>query len=87
MKEKTEVFKKFKEFKAYAENQTGKKIKILRTDNGTEYVNKMMDDFLAANGIHHQLTVDYTPEQNGVAERSNKPHYLRKSKEYAARLD
>lgn len=72
LKNKSEVFEKFTVFKAFAENQCGKKIKILRTDNGTEYVNKRMDDLLKKCGIQHQLTVEYTPEQNGVAERANR---------------
>lgn len=72
LKHKSEVFDKFMEFKAFAENQTGKKIRILRSDNGNEYVNKRMDDYLKQNGIQHQLTVEYTPEQNGVAERANR---------------
>ena len=40
LKNKLEVFKKFKEFKALVENQTGKKIKVLRTDNGGELCEK-----------------------------------------------
>ena len=38
LKAKNEVFKCFKEFKALVENQTGKKIKVLRSDNGGEYI-------------------------------------------------
>ena len=34
LKKKSEVFDKFKEFKALVENQTEKKIKVLSTDNG-----------------------------------------------------
>ena len=37
LKNKLEVFSKFKEYKALVENQTGKKIKVLRTDNGGEF--------------------------------------------------
>lgn len=70
LKSKTEVFAKFKEFKALVENQTGKKIKKLRTDNGTEYVNSDFHDFLVKHGIQHQKSVPYTPQQNGVAERT-----------------
>lgn len=54
------------------ENQTGKKIKMLRTDNGTEYVNKDFQDTLAKSGIIHQRSVPHTPEQNGLAERVNR---------------
>ncbi|KAE8654353.1 L-type lectin-domain containing receptor kinase IX.1 [Hibiscus syriacus] len=35
--DKSDVFEKFKLWKAEVENQTGRKIKCLRSDNGTEY--------------------------------------------------
>jgi transposase InsO family protein len=70
IKSKTEVFAKFKAFKAFAENQTGKKIKKLRSDNGTEYTNTEFQIFLKQSGIQHQTSVPYTPQQNGVAERT-----------------
>ncbi|VVA24985.1 PREDICTED: Retrovirus-related Pol poly from transposon [Prunus dulcis] len=35
--EKSEIFTKFKEWKAEVENLTGRKIKILKSDNGAEY--------------------------------------------------
>ena len=40
LRKKSEVFDKFKEFKALVENQTEKKIKALRTDNGGEFCKK-----------------------------------------------
>ena len=40
LKKKSKVFIKFKEFKALLENQTGKKIKVLRTDNVGEFCEK-----------------------------------------------
>lgn len=42
---------------------------MLRSDNGTEYVNANVEHLLADHGIRHQRTVPYTPEQNGSAER------------------
>ena len=71
-KSECEVLKAFEDFKKMAENQTDKKIKILRTDNGTEYFNAKMDEALKNSGIVHQATNVYTPEQNGVSERSNR---------------
>lgn len=55
-----------------AERQTGCKIKALRSDNGREYINKRFDDFLKQHGIVRQLSVPYSPQQNGVAERANR---------------
>jgi len=72
LQSKDQVFSKFKEFKARVENITGRRIKGLRTDRGTEYVNKELDGFLAQHGIRHDKTAPYTPQQNGVAERANR---------------
>jgi transposase InsO family protein len=44
-------------------------VKIVRTDNGTEYVNKLFDEYLSSFGILHQTTYPGTSEQNGLAER------------------
>ncbi|KAF2345193.1 Integrase catalytic core [Trinorchestia longiramus] len=62
----------FTEFKALVENHYDHKIKILRTDNGGEYVSTDFERFLKVNGIVHQKTEPKTPEQNGVAERMNR---------------
>ncbi|CAK9813843.1 Retrovirus-related Pol polyprotein from transposon TNT 1-94 [Anthophora plagiata] len=72
LKGKHAVLDAFKEFKAFVENQTGKKIKYLQSDNGKEYCNTAFDDFLKTEGIGRRLTVTHTPEQNGVAERRNR---------------
>lgn len=72
LKSKSQVFDEFVKFKTFVENQTSHKIKVLRTDNGTEYVNKNFGDFLKKHGIKHQKTVPHTPEQNGVSERMNR---------------
>lgn len=54
IKSKTQVTAKFKEFKAKVENETDLKIKVLRSDNGTEYVNQGLDSYLRQCGIEHQ---------------------------------
>ena len=67
LKAKSEVFEKFKEFKALIENLSDKKIKILRSDNGGEYTSKEFDAFCKYVGIKRELTTPYNPQQNGVA--------------------
>ena len=69
LKAKSETFDKFKEFKTLIENQTGRHIRILRSDNGGEYESNEFDDFCREAGIKKELTVPYNPQQNGVAER------------------
>jgi len=61
LKQKSEVIEKFKEYMHLVENQTGRKIKTLRTDNGKEYVKTEFSTFLKEKGIKHELTNDYTP--------------------------
>ena len=72
MKTKDEVFKRFQEFKALVENHTGRKIKVLRLDNGGEYTSNEFVDFCAREGIKKELNVPYNPQQNGVVERKNR---------------
>ncbi|PHT36714.1 hypothetical protein CQW23_24414 [Capsicum baccatum] len=72
LKEKSETLDKFKEFKAMVEKQSGYYVKILRSDRGGEYTANLFEDFVKEHGIIHQLTVRYTPQQNGVAERKNR---------------
>lgn len=72
LKNKSEVLQAFKDYKVLVENQTGKRIKYLQSDNGREYLNDSFDAYLKANGIGRRLTVSHTPEQNGVAERKNR---------------
>ena len=45
LRQKSKVFSKFKEFKALVENQTNKKIKVLRTDNGGEFCSREFEQF------------------------------------------
>jgi hypothetical protein len=72
LKSKNETFSKFLEFKALIENQTGKHIRTLRTDNGGEFESHQFDDFCKKVGIKRQLVVPYNPQQNGIVERKNK---------------
>ncbi|KAJ4729013.1 Retrovirus-related Pol polyprotein from transposon TNT 1-94 [Melia azedarach] len=55
MKHKSEAFKNFRQWKALVENQTGKKIKRLRTDNGLEFCWSKFNEFCKNEGIarHH----------------------------------
>ena len=69
---KSDLLNAFKEFKNLVGKQTGAKVKSLQSDNGKEYCNKEFDAYLKEHGIKRRLTVPYTPQQNGVAERKNR---------------
>ena len=62
----------FMKFKTWIENQSSCKIQILRSDNGKEYTSEQFNLLCEEAGIEHQLTVPYTPQQNGVSERKNR---------------
>ncbi|KAE9109971.1 hypothetical protein PF010_g11340 [Phytophthora fragariae] len=72
MKMKTEVLEKFKMFRADIENATGRKIKCIRSGNGGKYKGRLFKEYLAKQGIRHEKTVPYTPQQNGLAEHMNR---------------
>ncbi|GJX86133.1 integrase, catalytic region, zinc finger, CCHC-type containing protein [Tanacetum coccineum] len=46
-----------------------KNVGFVRTDNGTEFVNKVLIDYYENVGITHEKTAPRTPQQNGVVER------------------
>ncbi|GKC85464.1 putative ribonuclease H-like domain-containing protein [Tanacetum coccineum] len=69
---KDETSEILKIFIKEAENLVDKKVKIIRSDNGTEFKNKVMDDFCREKGIKREYSVAGTPQQNGVAERKNR---------------
>ena len=72
LKAKSEVFERFREFKTLVENQTGKKIRVLRTDNEGEYTSNEFMEYCSTKGIKKEHTVPHTPQQNGVAKRKNR---------------
>jgi transposase InsO family protein len=72
LKEKTEAFEKFKIFKALTENQTGKRLKAVRSDRGGEFMSSDFKEFCDKHGIKREYTIPRTPQQNGVVERQNR---------------
>ncbi|CAI7856300.1 unnamed protein product, partial [Closterium sp. NIES-54] len=61
-----------KEWMSRAQRESGHKVKVIRTDNGGEFIGADFEAVLKKKGIQHQLTVPYNPQQNGVAERFNR---------------
>ncbi|KAL0451534.1 UNVERIFIED_CONTAM: hypothetical protein Slati_1131500 [Sesamum latifolium] len=72
MRYKSEVFERFKEYRLEVENQTGHKIKALRSDRGGEYLSGEFIDYLKENRILSQWIPPGTLQLNGVAERRNR---------------
>ncbi|GJQ90983.1 putative ribonuclease H-like domain-containing protein [Tanacetum coccineum] len=61
-----------KTFITEIENQLDHKVKVIRSDNGTEFKNSIMNHFCEIKGIKREVNVARTPQQNGVAERKNR---------------
>nr|GEX53203.1 hypothetical protein [Tanacetum cinerariifolium] len=61
-----------KKFITEIENLVDKKVKVIRSDNRTEFKNSVLNKFCAMKGIKRKFSVARTPQQNGVAERRNR---------------
>nr|GEV15094.1 hypothetical protein [Tanacetum cinerariifolium] len=69
---KDETSRILKSFKTKIENLVDKKVKIIICDNGTEFKNKVMNEFCEEKGIKGEYSVARTPQQNKVTERRNR---------------
>jgi len=74
---KSDVFDTFKKWKDLVENEIGKRLKCLRSDNGGEYCRKYFDKYCSEPRIRRENIVLGTPQENGVSERMNKTNMER----------
>ena len=65
-------FLKSSEFEAIVTNECNDGIKMLRTDNGGEYLSDEFKTYLISKGIRYEMSAPYTPQQNGIAKRMNR---------------
>jgi transposase InsO family protein len=72
LKEKDESFEKFKIFKDLTENQTGNRLKEVRSNKGGEFMSSDFKEFCDKHGIKREYIIPRTPQQNGVVERKNR---------------
>ena len=63
LKHKSEVFDLFKFFKAFVENQSGRRPEILRSENGGEYVKSDFIQYCKYFGIQMRHSIPYIPQQ------------------------
>jgi transposase InsO family protein len=61
-----------KRFLRRAQNEFGLKVTKIRGDNGSEFKNLQVEEFLEEECIKHEFSGPYTPQQNGVVERKNR---------------
>jgi transposase InsO family protein len=55
-----------------AQNEFERKVKKIRNDNGSEFKNLQVEEYIEKEGIKHEFSAPYTPHQNGVVERKNR---------------
>ena len=72
MASKHEVLDIFIEWKKCMELQTGRRIKVLRSDNGGAYTSDPFLQLCRDEGIVRHFTVRETIQQNGMAKRMNR---------------
>lgn len=67
--DKTQVTSLLPAFLTYVNTQFHTSVQVLRSDNGTEFMNKSLASELHKLGIVHQSSCPYSPQQNGIVER------------------
>ena len=72
LQDKSETQGIVKKFIRRAQNEYELKIKHVRSDNGSEFRNTNVEEFLDEEGIKHEFSAPYTPQQNGIVERKNR---------------
>jgi transposase InsO family protein len=76
LQEKSQTQETLKRFLRLAQNEFGLRIKKIRSDNGTEFKNSQIEGFLEEEGIKHEFSSPYTPQQNGVVDRKNRTLFV-----------
>ena len=69
LKNKSEQFRAFKAYKAWAEHHTDRQLKCIQTDQGDEFLSNERKEFMEESRIEHQTSMPDSPQQNGRAER------------------
>jgi len=72
LKSKDEVFQCFKRSKTFVERQSGRKIKMVRSDGGGEYKSNELKRHCDELGLQHNIICPYSSQHNGVDERKNR---------------
>ncbi|KAL2249476.1 UNVERIFIED_CONTAM: Retrovirus-related Pol polyprotein from transposon TNT 1-94 [Sesamum indicum] len=72
LKQKSQVPATLKRFCSLVSNQFDRRIKTLRSDNGSEFINHECQSLCSELGIIHQSSCTYSPQQNGRVERKHR---------------
>lgn len=69
LKMKSETVNALNQLLIESELESGEAIRVIQSDNGSEFVNSRSNMLFARERILHQTTAIYTPQQNGLIER------------------
>jgi transposase InsO family protein len=72
LQEKSQTQETLKGFLRRTQNEFGLRIKKIRSNNGMKFKNSQIEGFLEEEGIKHEFSSPYTPQQNGVVYRKNR---------------
>jgi transposase InsO family protein len=72
LQDKSETQSTLKRFLRRAQNEFELKMKKIRSNNGSEFKNLQVEEYLEEEGIKHEFCAPYTPQQNGAVERKNR---------------
>ena len=69
---KNDVLHVIPQFSKMIATQFNTQVKVFHFDNGHEFVNQSFANLFKENGIPHQTTCTYKPQQNDITERKNR---------------
>jgi hypothetical protein len=72
LQDKSKTQGTLKRFLRRAQNEFELKVKKIRSNNGSKFKNLQVEEYLEEEGIKHEFSTPYTPQQNGVVERKNR---------------
>jgi hypothetical protein len=72
LQDKSETQGTLKRFLRRPQNEFELKVKKIRSNNGSEFKNLQVEEYLEEEGIKHEFSAPYIPQQNGVVERKNR---------------
>jgi transposase InsO family protein len=72
LQDKYETQGTLKRFLRWAQNEFELMVKKIRSDNDSEFKNLQVEEYLEEEGIKHEFSAPYTPQQNGIVERKNR---------------
>ena len=72
MRTKDEAFEFVRDLILRLKNELPQAMRAIRSDNGIEFKNARFDTFCSDQGLEHQYSSPYSPQQNGVPKRKNR---------------